>query len=69
MVLGPSTKNKLTREQRAGARERVLTAAYQLFSRQGLAAEGKELRLRGFCARVVSGGTVRPGDAAVLLGA
>ena len=32
-------------------------------------AEGKELRLRGFCARVVTGGTVRPGDAAVLLGA
>jgi AcrR family transcriptional regulator len=40
VVLGPSTKNKLTREQRAGARERVLTAAYQLFSRQGLAAVG-----------------------------
>ena len=32
-------------------------------------AEGKELRLRGLCARVVTGGPVRPGDPAVLLGA
>ncbi len=28
---------------------------------------GKELRLRGFNARVVSGGVVRPGDKAVRL--
>ena len=29
--------------------------------------DGRELRLRGFCARVVTGGTVRPGDPAVLV--
>jgi AcrR family transcriptional regulator len=40
VVRGSSTKKKLIRERRAGARERILTAAYELFSRQGIAAVG-----------------------------
>jgi AcrR family transcriptional regulator len=40
VVAGSSAEKRLTRERRVGARERILTAAYQLFSRQGITATG-----------------------------